>query len=754
MARFKVGDWVVIVDKRPEMNGRYDGLICKVIGEYCYGCYKLVGFGLEKDLWSEDFLIPASEVIKKGSRLKVREDLKKGEDYLFYVNSRMQALAGKTLTVDDNIITHITLVEDEGNGWNYGMFERVVSNNGVNNMDTEKSKEKKVIFTEEQKEKLVKEMSELLEEYGYRYEYSALNEIIDKWFEAKESIIRILSKHPNWNPNKFQVQFNHTFNRVLDEKARRKFFSWIEHMDLLGEILQPYKINNRTLSQVEGDFYDVKLPHITYRCGYAINGEQYLAALAKQIELRAEISAFDGRKYTEESENKFHKAREIIEVLNHECTEQYISQEIADKLNAIDSELRVHRGHKTTKIVGKFCRMYGIDKAEDYGREYAKYCDAMNPLGIKRHTILSVNPIDYLTMSFGNTWSSCHTIDKENIRQRGGRSYQGCYSSGTMSYMLDEVSTVFYTVKEDYDGADFELEDKISRNMFHFGEEKLIQGRIYPFDQTDDNHSCGNEIYKPYREIVQKIFAECLEVPNLWYNKKGTGECDSVSYHRGTHYRDTSHYGNCNVSYLRKTPTDTDFNIASICIGTSPICITCGERHDNSENISCCDSGVTCQHCGEFISQRDIDNGYARYTEDGWCCDSSDCAVWCEYHDRYEVRDEDHEYVNECGWICGDGINYSGMVERCKECGELFLTDNGMYDAYQDFYCDRCAENELVYVESDSEYYPASEVEHCASCGECFPRDDMKMDDFGDYYCEDCWEELQEKNQESTEESA
>ena len=101
MERFKVGDWVVIVDKRPEMNGRYDGLICKVTGIYCYG-YKLVGFGLEKDLWSEDFLIPASEVIKKGSRLKVREDLSHNmcPMPLYSVNIFMGKLKGNIVTVD------------------------------------------------------------------------------------------------------------------------------------------------------------------------------------------------------------------------------------------------------------------------------------------------------------------------------------------------------------------------------------------------------------------------------------------------------------------------------------------------------------------------------------------------------------------------------------------------------------------------------------------------------------------------------
>lgn len=766
MARFNKGDWVVIVDKRPEMEGRCDGLICQVTEVGCNGRYNLSGVGLmEKSLWSEEFLLPAREVIKEGSRLKVREDLSHNMSPmpLFSVNQFMEKLKGKIFTVEDtrlqttNRNMEITLINEEWL-WSLGMFERVVDDNYKvkNNMEEEKEMEEKIVLTAEQKQQLVDEMRDLLDEYDYNYSDSAIDKIIDKWFKAKEPIIRILSKHPNWNADKFQVQFNHTFSRILDNKARKSFFEWIDCFSLIAKyVLKPKVINGRTRQDVEMDWSNIERTLPTYKDGYAFNVEHYLKRIHKEIALQTELSAFGDNRYTDESLKRFYKAKNICSILWSECTEQYISQEIADKLNAIDSELRVHRGHKTTKIVGKFCRMYGLDKEKDYGSQYAKYCDAMNPLQVNRHTILSVNPIDYLTMSFGNTWASCHTIDKGNKRKRGGRDYQGCYSSGTMSYMLDGVSTVFYTVKEDYNGQDFELEDKVSRNMFHFGEEKLIQGRIYPFDQTDDNHSCGNEIYKPYREIVQKIFADCLGVPNLWYNKKGTGECDSVTYHEGTHYKDTSNYGNCNVSYLRKTPTDTHFNNVKICIGHAPICVTCGREHDDSESISCCGRGERCVHCGEFISQDDIDNGFARYTPDGWCCDDDECAVYCEYHERYEAREDDHEYINGYGWICGDGVYYSSYVERCEECGELFMVDDGMYDVHGNFYCDTCAENELVYVESDSEYYPASEVRQCASCGEYFPTDDMTMDDCGDYYCEDCWEELQEDNEEeNTEETA
>lgn len=726
--------------------------------------------------WNDNMFYSPSEIIVPGTKLKIRDDLHRGMQNMTYsVNEVMERLAGSIVTVKE--VEHdyfdrlrIKINEDDGEWvWSPQMFEKVIFNEsekGVNNMQT---KEKKVILKPDQKETLVNEMCDLLEEYRYSYSRYQIEKIVDEWFKAKEPLIRILSKHPNWNPDKFQIQFTHNFSRAQDEKARRVFFTWLYDKDFAGKLLAPLKINGTTLDKVDDEIYALTgnraVP--TYKDGHAFNTEKYINSIKKEIELKAQRSLFKGQYHTRESVQKKDNALKIYDILSEECTEQYISQEIADKLNAIDSELRVHRGHKTTKVVGKFCRMYGADMLEEevydypsgtyitkktYGSQYAKYCDAMNPLEIKRHTVLSLNPIDYLTMSFGNSWASCHTIDKLNIRDRG-KSYSGCYSSGTMSYMLDETSLVFYTVNADYDGEKFELEDKISRNMFHFAEGKLIQGRVYPFDQTDDGNSCGNEIYKPYREIVQKIFADCMEVPNLWYNKKGTSECEKVAFHRGTHYPDIVHYSNCNVSYLRKNPTDTDFNFNKVQIGQRPICIECGERHTYNECINHCvdPGGEVCACCGGPISADDIENGYYRLTQEGYCHDSDECAVYCEYHEDYEMEN-DHEYVRGIGYFCEGGIENDTRVARCVSCGEVCRTDyyEGVRDVHEDYYCESCASEELIYVESQEEYYPNDEVRVCENCGEYFVEDDMKVID-GEYYCEDCAEEIEEENEESEE---
>lgn len=256
----------------------------------------------------------------------------------------------------------------------------------------------------------------------------------------------------------------------------------------------------------------------------------------------------------------------------------FINEDFAAMIND-RFPIKAVAGQKLSRVINKLCHYLEIDKDKDYNKEFAKFSDAVNPLTIKRHTVISVHPVDYLTMSFGNSWSSCHTIDKENIRCMSN-SYHGAYSGGTMSYMLDETSVVFYTVDGKYDGNELELEPKINRNMFHIGEDKLIQGRVYP--QTNDDK---NSIYEQFRNIMQKVIADCMGKPNIWKLKRGTCACAEVIESKGVHYRDYENFNDCNVSYLK---LDNDsYNENEIIVGHEQICPCCGKVHKREDCIEC-----------------------------------------------------------------------------------------------------------------------------------------------------------------------
>lgn len=465
-------------------------------------------------------------------------------------------------------------------------------------------------FTAERRQALLEEMRELLHDYDYETTDKALGKILDDWFNKKKGLIEILSKHPNWNPDKWHIAFDQDFERNVDSyvigDVGYGFYSLFENNVKREELV----IEGMTRREVERKYnlayYAARLFHssdIDVETSVISGYKSYQEAREAKNRFERLYGSFEGRTYTQESEAAYRKANRLIEQMRYYYFET-VNSDLARWFNDCHPDLRVKEGQKTSRAFNKALKSIGADEWVDnegnkpYNRLFAKYSDAINTLQVVRHTVISVNPIDYLTMSFGNSWSSCHTIDKRNKRNRGGDGYQGCYSSGTMSYMLDGVSMVFYTVDSKYDGVDYELQDKINRNMFHFGQEKLIQGRVYP--QANDG---DNGLYEKIRVIMQKVIADCLEVPNMWTVEKGTSAASRYVCSEGTHYTDYTHYSSCNLSRLIGSEND-----CSITIGALPIDVKYGRKHNCDCHIQPCDNEDDWDWCDDYGSRYDDDD--------------------------------------------------------------------------------------------------------------------------------------------------
>lgn len=525
-----------------------------------------------------------------------------------------------------------------------------------NKMDVDK------IITSEERESLLRDMERLLDEYDYDYTEYALNKIIDTWAENKSDLITAFKKHPNYLEGKFMIVFSHNFDRAVDINVIRYFKTWLSCDDT------------------------------------AIGVREYMPEdMRKEVQTR-------GKRYPDNIFNFFAALDGV--------TSQYITSETAAKVNEICPNIRAVEGQKMSRIVNKVCAYIGINKLPDYNKEFAKYADAINPLQITRHTILSVNPLDYLTMSFGNSWASCHTIDKTNKRGMPN-SYQGMYSSGTISYMLDEPSIVFYTVDASYNGNEFWHEPKINRQMFHWGEDKLIQGRLYPQDNDGD----GN-VYTPYREIVQKIMSELFNFPNLWTVSKGTEAAGKYIYSEGTHYRDYDNFNNCTLSRPKESENNN-----YITVGHAPICIKCGNEHDTNDNICCCPHHV-CNHCGCVIEDED---DVIWIDDESYC---SDCATWCDSCETYFVGEGTR--VSNGDVVCDDCLEY--YYRQCRECGEYYREGDVRYvESVEDYVCDECFEENYSF---------------CDDCDEAFRSEDLTEHN-GRWLCDDCLEEEEAREKET-----
>lgn len=459
------------------------------------------------------------------------------------------------------------------------------------------------MITETERKYLLDSMMKLLDEYSYNYTLHALNSIIDEWAQQKSTLIEAFKHHPNYVNGKFMIAFSNDYTREFNPEAVKDFSRWLtetcapEMVDTL-----PEDINN----QRRKDYCNI-LPRMLY---------------------------------------------DWLEDLNNSIDDRVISDEIVEKLNEIIPQIHPHAGQKTSRVINKICTYLNYHKHPDYNREFAKFADALNPLTITRHTVLSISPLDYLTMSFGNSWASCHTIDKANKRDMP-HSYEGAYSSGTMSYMLDESSMVFYTVDKQYDGDDYWTQPKINRQMFHYGEDKLVQGRLYPQDNDDDRNA-----YTPYRQIVQSIMSTIFDYPNLWSVTKGSSAASKYIESDGTHYRDYYNFENCSLSQIKGSTNEEKFYV-----GATPICINCGEKHTTPDNIDCCANKVVCAKCGKTIM---IDDSYD--IDDKHYC--SDCASYCYECGESHLK-EDLIHIEDCDrFVCGNCIQKRYF--RCEHCGKYY----------------------------------------------------------------------------------
>lgn len=170
-------------------------------------------------------------------------------------------------------------------------------------------------------------------------------------------------------------------------------------------------------------------------------------------------------------------------------------------------------GIKMSKFILKALRQCGIaervlvDENNQFNKKYTDYCTAIKPMVCTKWSVLSINFTDYLTMSNGFKWTSCLNTNPFA---------RGMYSSGfnmgrVLDYALDNCTMVFYTIDENYEGSDFELEPKITRQLFNFNGSRLIQGRLYPQDDIG-----RRDFYNQYRENVEFLLSQAMGEANLW----------------------------------------------------------------------------------------------------------------------------------------------------------------------------------------------------------------------------------------------
>ena len=171
---------------------------------------------------------------------------------------------------------------------------------------------------------------------------------------------------------------------------------------------------------------------------------------------------------------------------------------------------------------------------------------------------------------------------------------------------------IFFTVSDEYT-QDFHTAPRITREIFCYKDNVLLQSRLYPTDLEDQKTL--------YRSIVQQAIATCLDKPNLWSIKRGKETepyCESAA--DSNHYPDYA-YGYAVASLLKG---ETDYG--KMTIGSVARCVCCGGEQKNHRSIRCaeCGSMFVCKGCGKTV------HGYGRYIDEHFYCNecSYECTVY------------------------------------------------------------------------------------------------------------------------------
>lgn len=634
------------------------------------------------------------------------------------------------------------------------------------------TKESNFELSEEKLNEWTMEAMGLLGEYDYDPSSTAVRSIFRENAKQKGWLYELFKKSEYYNGNG-QIVLPAKLKRPVDKQGIKKFKDWFrqQYIEMMAE--HPIMIGLHDANE-----YKQAMERIENRCCCMIDKSVYNGLTKADWEaeynrmnkrwkkMEEEVGYFYrmwsdklGRYVyvTETQYNKFDNLNNMIYylfALEMDETPNILGEERTQKINNFLAnaglKTRAVVGQRVNKFVGKILKELGMnhivdrqtvewvdDNGEVHQREkdmgynyyYALLGDSINPLEYEREIVISIMPIDFWTMSFGYKWASCHTIDKTNRRRNGSDNYQGCYSGGTESYMLDSSSVIMYVrptdaqIKEmrEEDMA-MEMQSKFKRCIFYLGEDKLIQSRVYP-----DGRDGGEEgLAAQLRAIMQKTIADLYETPNMWTIKKGTYACESeiTTASMATHYADYAHYDDCNVSYLRRINGDLNHN--RITVGASPICPSCGSIHSQEEWITCeccCDDDniYNCDRCGDRFN---IERDSYIYTGDGYyCCEG------CAKADGYvETEDDGWHFKDDCyydsysgEWYYDDSYgvwtedgNWYHSEDNAERDGYAYASEEGGWYDEDDVYVDY--EGTTFYkpnypdaVEIDGDWYMSEE---------------------------------------------
>ena len=437
-------------------------------------------------------------------------------------------------------------------------------------------------------------LNENLQYFGHDTTEAGCQRFIDESLAAKADLDSLFKKSPNYNGN-HQIVFDEHFERDLSySEIAEVLRTFLDKVDAKKNVLKNKDENGKNLEQA-------------LAVGTNIPAVVDIRSLDRmENAFSGNIDAFDCDGITKKSKTNYNTLLKFFEVFKYKGAVTALDEDFSTRLTAVadynNVPLKFPVGLKTGKAFNRVFNYYKFSGLKGYEKEFAKYSDLVAARDVKWKVVISTNPIDFLRMSFGVNWSSCHTTDPNNrrgIKLLNSNSYHGMYMNGCQSYALDNTSFIVYVVSESTDRNHPEEAGKIYRNMFQYKDGYLLQGRVYP--QGKDG---ATDLYKKIRTFVQREIATCFGIEfidngtfgDTWAKCGGAHNKYTEIESYGHHYRDYNNASDCNMTRIKAiAPYDQTGEITRIEIGHESICLKCGRYESESSRFG--DRSLTHSYC-------------------------------------------------------------------------------------------------------------------------------------------------------------
>lgn len=380
----------------------------------------------------------------------------------------------------------------------------------------DEAKKEKPVLSEAELKPIVGVMGSVFEEAHYNYTDEAVTKMAKKWAQNKSKLANILRKADGWDEKNLCVVRDITVEHQAASRAEEAYRTLIYNIYCCAPECTP---STRLLA----DMYSAKSLIADAQSGaLSQEGRAWLVASLERHGFNVKFSLNVSAKFSRVINAVL---RAVIEQAHFACPE--------------------------------------------YEKWFAAFSDGVKNKPEKLKFVLSIHPADYMRMSFGNSWESCHKLGR------------GCHQAGTLSYMLDTCSMVGYVVKTECKD-EYWKEGKIFRQMFMYNGAEMLKSRLYP------DYNVNDAIYgTAFADCVAKI----LDIPSDW-------ERVNSALTTMTQGKDSSAYPDFSYSYYNtwslvnpKYRADCAFIAKTTPIGEPPMCPMCGETHRNKRSCYCNDCG-------------------------------------------------------------------------------------------------------------------------------------------------------------------